>query len=41
MRQREVIMNIEPFGSGIHFITTEAVNWTIVSDGDALTLVGC
>jgi hypothetical protein len=26
MRQREVIMNIEPFGSGIHFITTEAVN---------------
>jgi glyoxylase-like metal-dependent hydrolase (beta-lactamase superfamily II) len=36
---REVIMNIELLGSGIHFITTEAFNRTIVSDGDALTLM--
>jgi mRNA degradation ribonuclease J1/J2 len=31
-------MNIEPLGSGIHFITTEAVNWTIRSGCEALTL---
>jgi glyoxylase-like metal-dependent hydrolase (beta-lactamase superfamily II) len=36
---REVIINIEPLGLGIHFITTEAVNWTIRSDRDTLTQV--
>jgi glyoxylase-like metal-dependent hydrolase (beta-lactamase superfamily II) len=32
-------MRIEQVGDGVHFVEGEAVNWTILADGDDITLI--